>query len=267
MAINSLQSKIGTTDEYMVNEGIALVAPIDSTTDGITGGFRNLGSVADISLSHTFTEVEIKETQTGNGNTAASFITDKEVEITMTLKSFSKENFKLLSLGNSTSLTAATAEAGTQTVSPESYYRIGKLVEASSFVLTDDGGVITYEEGKNYEVADGGYFYIYSEAKQTEKGAAEIISADTVVDYTYNTPDFDQIVGFANNSLNNFFSFDAVNKLTGEHVLIEIPKLSINPSDAIPLLSPDAEATATLTAKCIISKAFPEMGVYRISKK
>ncbi len=266
MAINSLQSKIGTTDEYLVTEGLALLAPID-TTDAISGAFKNVGSVTDLSLSHTFTEVEIKETQTGNGNTAASFITDKEVELTFTIKNFSKENFKLLSLGNSTTLAAATGVTGSATVDPEGYYRVGKLIENGTFVFTDVGAATTYEEGINYDVDDGGFFYIYSTAKQTELNAAAIISAASDVEYTYNTPDFDQIVGFANNSLNNFFSFDAVNKLTGEHVLIEIPKLSINPSDAVPFLSPDAEATATITAKAIISKAYPEMGVYRISKK
>lgn len=266
MAINSLQSKIGTADEYLVSEGLALIAPVDDQ-DAISGAFSNIGSVTECSISNTFTEVEIKETQTGNGLTAASFITDKEAELTLTLKNFSKETLKLLSLGSSVSLAAATGETGTETVDPEGYYRIGKLVEANTFVLTGTGGTPVYEEGKNYEVDAGGFYFIYSEAKQTEKGAAVNIAAATAVEYTFDTPAFDQIKGFDNNVLNNFFSFDAVNKLTGEHVLIEIPKLSINPSDTIPFLSPDAEATATITAKAVISKAYPEMGSYRISKK
>ncbi len=265
MAINSLQSKIGNTDEYLVTEGLAMIAPIDAQ-DQISGAFRNVGSLTDLTISHTFTEVEIKETQTGEGNTAASFITDKEVEVSFTIKDFSAENFQLLSLGDSTAVPAAAGEAGTQTVDPEGYYRIGKLITSSTFVLTDDGATITYEEGKNYEVDDGGYFFIYSEADQTAKSAANIIGAATVVDYTYDVPAQTQVDGFTNNTLNNYFSFDAVNKLTGEHVLVELPKVAINPSDAVPFLSPDAEGTATITAKAIISKAFPDFGSYRVSK-
>lgn len=260
MAINSLQSKIGTTDEYLVTEGLAMIAPLDEQ-DVISGGFENLGSLTDISFSHTFTEVEIKETQTGNGLTAASFITDKEVEVSLTFKSFSAKNLELLSLGSSTINTATTGQTGSQVIGEQGkYYRMGNLVDSSTTapVFTGTGGTPTYVEGTDYEYDDGGYFFVI------EGGA---ITANSEVEYTYDTPEYTDIQAFQNNVLNKFMSFDAVNKLTGEHVLIEVAKLAINPSDAIPFLSPDAEGTATLTAKALVSVAYPDLAPYNVKKK
>ncbi len=260
MAINSLQSHIGTTDEYLVTEGLAMIAPLDDQ-DTISGGFENLGSLTDISFAHTFTEVEIKETQTGNGLTAASFITDKEVEVTLTFKSFSAKNLELLSLGNSTLNAAAVAKTGSQTIGEQGkYYRIGDLIDSSNTapVFTGTGGTPTYVEGTDYQYDDGGYFFV------VEGGA---ITASSEVEYTYDTPEYNDIQAFQNNVLNKFMSFDAVNKLTGEHVLVEVAKLAINPSDAIPFLSPDAEGTATLTGKALISTAYPNIAPYNVKKK
>lgn len=260
MAINSLQSKIGTNDEYLVTEGLAMIANLDDQ-DTISGGFSNLGSLSDISFGHTFTEVEIKETQTGNGLTAASLITDKEVEVTMTFKSFSKENFELLTLGNSTLNAAVTGKTGSQTIGAQGlYYRIGDLIDSSTTapVFTGTGGTPTYVEGTDYEYDDGGYFFVI---------AGGAITADSVVEYTYDTPEYTDIQAFQNNVLNKFITFDAVNKLTGEHVIVEVAKLAINPSDAIPFLSPDAEGTATITGKALISTAYPDIAPYNVKKK
>jgi len=257
---NSLQSQIGTTDEYLVTEGLAMIGQLNEA-DEIVGGLENLGSLADISFGHSFSEVSIKETQTGNGLTAASFITDKEVEVTMTFKSFSKENLELLMLGLTTSVTASTGKTGSQTIGEQGkYYRIGDLIDSSTTPIefTGAGGTPVYVDGTDYKVDDGGYFYVV-------KGGA--ITADSEIEYTYDIPAYADIQAFQSNVLNKFLAFDAVNKLNGQHVQVEVAKLAINPSDAIPFLSPDAEATATLTGKALVSIAYPEIAPYRVKKK
>lgn len=269
-----IQSKIGVgTEDYLVTEGVGSVSSIDAN-DTISSGFRNLGSLTSVNFSHDITELEIKETMTGNGLTTASLVTDKNVEVTLTFKNFSVENYELFTLGNITTVAGApatetnvTAYVNAEGDASYGIFNGGRLIDASTLVITDNAtGAITYEEGKNYE-ADGAGYAIYSVADQTAKGAANIINDSDALDFAYTLEAQKKVQAFQKNSIEKFFSFNGINKITGENISVIIPKLSINPSDGIEFLSPDAEGTTTITAKALTSKAYPDSAPYSISKK
>jgi hypothetical protein len=265
---NGIGDKVASNDKFLVSEGVGAIGLIDGTTDARIGGLTDLGSLTEVSFSHTFSEVEIKETRSGNGNTAASFITDKEVEVTLTFKSFSAQNLVLFTLGDLTAVAAQVAKTGGETVDTEKFYIVDDLVDLTNnaFALTGTGGTPVYEEGKNFEVDSGGMYYIYSEAVQTSKSATVNISDATVVEFTYDVPDYSKIVAFKNNVLNRFFSFNSIDKITGEHIRIDVPKLALNPSDSINFMSPDAEGVTTITAKALVSKTYTDSFPYSIKR-
>jgi hypothetical protein len=260
--------KVASNEKFLVSEGVGLLSLINSSTDAKVGGMRDLGSLTEVSFSHTFSEVEIKETRSGNGNTAASFITDKEVEVTLTFKSFEADNLVLFTLGDLTSIASAVAKTGSQTVDTGWYYQLDDLADFSTnaFVLTGNGGTPVYEEGKNYEIDGSGTFHIYSDSIQTSKGAAVNIADATEVFYTYDVPAYSKVVAFKNNVLNRYFSFNSIDKITGEHIRIDVPKLALNPSDSINFMSPDAEGVTTITAKALVSKTYTDSFPYSIKR-
>lgn len=273
MANKSLAKKIGNQDEYLVAEGTLVVADADASGN-ILSAFRRVGSLAEFSFSHEVDETEIRESESGNSKITETIYNNPTATLTMGLRSFTGPNYNIMTLGNSTDKTAAVAETQTNiTVKAGEVHSVGTIIttDTNPFVMTDNAtGLITYEEGKNYEVGESGLFEIYSEAQQTNLGAANIIDATTgvVVDITYDTPLAEEIQAFQNNVVYKALQFGVVKKSGGqsEEFLVKVPLIAISPSDGISFLSPEDPAVATVTGKCLDSKINPAQSPYVIIK-
>lgn len=255
----NLAAQMGTKDEFLINEGSAYIAFVDEF-DKINTSMFSLESLADVSFSHTYTTLDIKETQSGNGNVALSLPLDKTVEVTLTLKNFSEKTLKLLMLGSSTLNEAATSkEKQIDIYDKDAYYDINELLdESKELIVQNEDKTTDYVLNTDYKYDDSGIIYITADSS---------IEENSVLTLTFDTVEYSNIQAFTQSSLSVYLTFNAISKADGKYSTVKIGKLSINPSDAIPFLSPDAEGTATITGKALVSSAYPELSPYSVKKR
>ena len=265
---NTYAANSGFKDEVAFTEGNLVMADLNSE-DVREEDFNEIGSITEFSFSNTFTETTVKETRTGLGNITNNIITDKETEVTITMKSITAYNLNLALLGSSVEQAAATSQSVTKTLKAGFVYDLGEqLIDSSTIVITDNAtGAITYEEGKNYVVDDSGLIKILTEAQQTAAGAVENITAAGVLsDIAFDSVDSTAVQAFTQNQINKYCVFGGINKVDGKFYKVIVPKLSLQPSDGVGFISPDAETLITVTAKCLTSPAYPTISPFKVIK-
>lgn len=264
---NTFAANSGFQDEVAFTEGNLVMADLNSE-DVREEDFTEIGSITEFSFSNTFTETNVKETRTGKGNITNSIITDNETTLTITMKSITAYNLNLALLGSSTAQ-VVTSQTKTKTLKANFVYDLGdQLIDASSIVIVDTAtGAVTYVENVNYVVDGSGLIKILTEAQQTANGADDIIAAAGVeCEIAFSSIDSTKIQAFTQNSIKKYCVFGGINKVDGKFYKVIVPKLSLQPSDGIGFISPDAETLITVTAKALTSPAYPAASPYSIIK-
>lgn len=99
-------------DRYFSGQGELLIAERDSVT-GLPLGYRPVGNVPDLKITNAPSNLEHKESRTGNRSTDLRLQTELKVGFSFTLENLNKENLALALRGKATSVVGAsvTAEA------------------------------------------------------------------------------------------------------------------------------------------------------------
>lgn len=256
----------GDKDVIAFTEGNLVFADLDE--NGIAGDeFTEVGSLTEFSFSQSFVENEIKETRSGFGNITENFITDKQVEVTLTIQSITAYNLRNAMLGELTENTGGVSATVERSVKGgKTYLLSNEMIDRSTIVVADDATTptVTYELGKNYDLDNTGLLKILPEAIQTARGAATVLpdATPTTVFATFTTVDSSKIQAFKVNTIKKYAVFGGINKVDGKFYKIVVPEFSINPSDTLPFLSPDANQTITITAKALFSSVYPDQSPF-----
>ena len=140
-----------TAESYFYGQGRVSVAVRDPST-GVPGPFRWVGDVSAFSVKLTTTQVEHKESFSGQRALVVSFPNEKAANVDMTLHQIDPDNLSLVLYGATTSTATGTATAeslGATVADGDEIYLANPGV--SALVITDStGSPLTLVAGTDY---------------------------------------------------------------------------------------------------------------------
>ena len=264
--MSTIGKKALVNDEFLKTEGTVVIYNIDANGFKTGKGLR-LGSCESVAIGTTSTLQEYKETQSGLNQTVKTLNTDIQTSLELSLFNINPETLAFLVAGES-EIKAATSDVtfefdalGGDTVDLGS-----NLIDPSTFVLTSGSGpVVTYQEGKNYEIDGSGVVVFYTAAEQTAKGATVVISDTVAVEMTatFDAIKFSAIKAGQLTQVEKYVVFSGYNVITGKYFKLECPKVSFSPSESLGLLQAEA-AAAPISGRVLASTAYPDFSPYSI---
>ena len=163
------------SSEYWSGQGPAFLAELDSNDEPLGSEF--IGDAPAIRPESTPTRVKIKENVTGNRNTAASFISNTDRGVTITLQSTKPEHLKHRLQGDLTVSPAGSVTDEAVTGHHDKFLTLAH-VKCSNLVLTNSAGSTTY-------VANTDYVF------HGDEGMVEILSTGSITDGEALLADYD----------------------------------------------------------------------------
>ena len=264
---NTIGKKALVNDQFLKTEGSVIIYDIDANGFKTGKGLR-LGSCESVAIGTTSTLQEYKETQSGLNQTVKTLNTDIQTTLELSLFNINPETLAFLVAGESEIKAATTGTTFEFDALGGDTVDLGvNLIDASTFVLTSGAGpVITYEEGKNYEVDNSGVVVIYTAAEQTAKGATNVISDTVAVEATatFNSIKLAAIKAGQLTQVEKYVVFSGYNVITGKYFKLECPKVSFAPSESLGLLQAEA-AAAPISGRVLASTAYPDVSPYIIA--
>lgn len=214
---------------YWRGQGPLLMADRDSSSNPT--GLEFVGDLESVSLSPNISRWKVKENVTGAGAIGASGVQETEIGITIGFRSVKPSHLAKI-LQGALSVVAggsATAEAGV--------VHLGKMtalenVKASSVVITNVGGAVTYVLNTDYVVhADEGLIEWLSGGTVTEDLAVEI-------DYDYAAQ---QHVAVNPSNTDKYLVFSGMNTANNDkQQRVELYKVQLDPG-AMDLISDEPQ--------------------------
>lgn len=219
-----------TTTKYFSGQGIVYL------DDGT--GFVDVGNVPELKLTFETSNIEHKESRTGNRLIDLRLTTDKTCTASLTLEGFDPETLKKVMYGTSVTYAAGTAVAETVTAKLGKVVPLGKL-KLSSVVVKDDTDTTTYQLGKNYTInLDAGSLYIMTTAEQTAAAAANMIAADDVLHVVYNHAAQSMVDAFKAAQAEYTLRFEGLNTADSNNpVVVTIPRFRPDPLKELGLIT------------------------------
>jgi hypothetical protein len=223
--------------EYFSGQGNVLASEI---VNNVAVGYRLLGNVSALAISNSVTSFDHRESITGQRAIDLRLTQALDINLAMTVESFTNENIALALFGDVD--TVASAVGATITTPPVLLgfvYPLDKL-NVSNVVVTDNAtGLITYVEGDNYALdAASGSIRVFTAAEQAAAGAANLIAASDVLDV-----EFDHEAQFLINAQTQprpeiALRFEGLNTAKGnEPVVVDIFKFNTDPLAQFNLLN------------------------------
>ncbi len=233
-----------TESKYFSGQGVLLLAARD--TAGEPTGFTPVGNVSELTIGIAVTDLEHKESQTGQR--AIDLILTKDVNVTVkfTMESFNKENMALALYGTSNAVIAGSILVGAPEV-VKGY--VGKWtaltnIKIAAVVVKDSADTITYELGKNYEVnTEAGSIYIYPTATQTSLAAANNITDAEVLHVSYTFAAQDNIEAITSSSAPiRWARFEGLNTADSDKAMVvDIYKMQMKPLAELGLINEELD--------------------------
>ncbi len=236
MQNNSVESK------YYSGQGIVLIGERDPETGKILG-YRNIGNVSSLELTIEVSNLEHKESSTGQRATDKRLTTEQKANIAMTMESIKKENLALALRGD------ASAVVGAAVADEAITAYLGLTVPLANINLdpevaivvkgTGDDAAVTYELNKNYTVNEAvGSINFLTAAEQTAAGAVASIAdgAELVVSYTH--LGFDRVNAMTQGAKAYALRFEGLNTAdTNKPVVVDIFKFESDPLQNLALIN------------------------------
>ncbi len=231
-----------TVTKYFSGQGVVYLAEKDAT--GVLLGFRDVGNVPELKLAFKTSNIDHKESRTGNRLIDMRLATDKTCDATFTLEGFDADTLKTAMFATSVASVAGTVTAESITA------RLGKVVplskiQVSTVVVKGTGAksTTTYVQDKNYTVnLATGSIYIMTAAEQTAAAAvATIADADVLaVDFSYAAQSLTK--AFKDSQKTYTLRFEGLNTASNnEPVVVTIPNFRPDPLKDLSLISNDLQ--------------------------
>ena len=170
--------------EYFSGQGQVLVSDV---VNGLPTGYSILRNIAALSITNDLTSFDHRETSTGQRGIDLRLTQTLDINVNMTMESFTSENIALALYGDVAASASSTGEVlDSPAVLLGKVYSLG-FIRTENLVVTDKAtGLITYTEGENYRWDDeAGSVYIMTAAEQAAAGGAETIAADDLLIFTF----------------------------------------------------------------------------------
>lgn len=225
----------GVVDRYFSGQGELLIAGRDATT-GKPTGFRPLGNVSELKLTMAPTNLEHKESRSGNRSTDLRLQTELKVGFSFILENLNKENLALATRGT------ATAKAGAA-VTGEALKFYKGLVMGLKYAKVS---AVTVKKGATSLVAYVNDATPYDYKLNANMGSFEFAGTpttaglvdgdDLTVDYTYAAQDV--VEALTEGAKDYFLRFEGLNTAdANEPVIVEVFRASADPLKELSLIS------------------------------
>lgn len=223
-------------DKYFSGQGNLSIGRIG--TDGKPLGLRQLGNVPELKISIAVTNVEHKESRTGQRSIDKRLATETKVGVSFTLENFSKENLALVQRG-----TISEVAAGTATHEATKFYAGASMplefIKVSAVVVeTASVALVPYvddETDYDYRVdSETGMLYF---APATDLATGTLADGDALtVSYTYAKQVAIESLTAA--SFDYYLRFDGLNTADeNSPVVVEVFRFSGDPLKELSLIS------------------------------
>jgi hypothetical protein len=245
--------------EYFSGQGVVMLGTRE--TDGSPAGLRPVGTVRDMTLNVTTTELTEKETQTGARGAELTLTTEVNVALSMTLKSLDKENLALATLGGNTDKIAGTVTDQSVKLTGELYMPLN-FINVSAVVVTDSLGATTYVVETDYKVDE------QSGLIQRVEGGAITTGDIVLVDFAYASQSVIE-AQTSSQSPDRWVRFNGLNTANGDKpVVIDFFKVNTAPLSNLALITDDT-AGLELSMSVLFDSLRPsaESNYYRIIKQ
>jgi len=213
--------------EYFVGNGVVYVKPYGSTTEGWT----QVGDTQRFAIEISQDFIDIYESCTGNRNIAAHVVNQTDWNFVVETLSFSKANLARALYG-----TPSAVVGGTVTGEDAVFGAVGdayftKHPGISAVVVKQASTTLTLNT--DYTVDAGtGVITLISAANLTG-------SAPYTLDVDYTYAGYDKVAGGTQIMKDYSFKLAGINKVTGKNVVVTIPRVALNMSEATEFLGTD----------------------------
>ena len=230
-----MPSNIQVENYTYSGQGIVLMAERDNS--GNPKGFRSIGNVNDLSISLEVSNVELKESYTGQRSVLKQLRTETKANVKMTLSSLDRHNLALGLFGKDAIIPAGNINALSKIAYLDSTIPLNHL-QISKVVVKNKGGT-AFEENKNYTVnIETGSINLLSTEEQTKRSATKAIveGEELKIDYDY----ADQILidALVSGQPERYLRFEGLNTAeANKPVVVEVFRLAINPLQNLALIN------------------------------
>jgi hypothetical protein len=219
--------------------------------DGNSTGFRHIGAVDALSVTHSVEKLTKKNPMDGARGTYKEVITGSEAELSMTLTEFDNENLALAMLGVVSNFTqsAATLTDNATVVNGGDAIELGKWYDLGRLGMT----AVSFEQGGPALTVDVDYTFVAETGmvKFLTTGAATAVA--TTISATVpaiTAGQRKQIHGLAAGSIQGALRFvGASNQAAGPRQMLDVWKVNLSPDGELPFLS---EEFATFNVKGVV---------------
>lgn len=228
---------------YYSGQGTLYVAERDS--NGAALGFRSVGNVPKLEISIEISKFEHKESMSGQRATDLTIVQEKKGTFSMTMEDMAPANLAMAMWGETQ--TVAQATGVTETGKARLGYRMPlQYPKVSNVVVKDSTGATTYEFGtsptdpnsKNGWIdEEHGSYYVFTATEQSSKGAAATIADGDDLQFTYDHDANTIVHAFTKTSQERWMRFEGLNTITGNPVIVDIFKASLDPLNGYGLIN------------------------------
>lgn len=235
--------------------------PVDEKGN-IIGKAFSLGLIDGIEATFEATKIDLFSALNGTRSKFHTVTTEKNGTISLTFRNFNAKNMSLYTYGDLSTQAVNATKTETVKVWTDAFVKLGAIPSAITSVTF---GSDVLEEGKNYEISQGGVLYFYSEDEQTTKGATEVIpDAETAVDVVvvYASKEFKRIEAFTKDSVRLRLFYNGVNTADGNdnEISAVFHLVELDPT-TVPFASTEDFGSATVTGSLLSARAIEGVGL------
>lgn len=245
----------------LYTNGTLYAQPVNERGE-IIGKAFSLGLLDGIEASFEATKIDLFSSLTGARSKFHTVTTEKNGTISLTFRNFNAKNMSLYTYGDISTEAVNATKTETIKVWTDSFVKLSAIPSAITSVTYDSD---VMEEGKNYEISQGGVLYFYSAAEQTAKGATNVIPDDdesveaTVV---YASKEFKRIEAFTKDSVRLRLFYNGVNTADGnENEISAVFHLVELDPTTVPFASTEDFGSATVTGSLLAARAVEGSGL------
>lgn len=246
-------------NKYYSGQGSLYVAERDPVS-GAPRGFIPLGNVPELTISIETTQVDHKESESGNRLIDLVLVTEKKGTFSFNIESLNLDNLALGFWGSNTAVVAGTvAEPNPEIVTIQQgdvgvRYAL-QHPKVSTVVVKDETGVTTYVAGTDYSIdADNGVIVVLAGGAI----ATDVTAGDTILEVTYAYAGYSKLDAFTDVvPPERWLRFEGINTVDGKKVIVDLFRAQFAPLTDYGLINEEL-GSGTLSGQLLADTLRPD---------
>lgn len=213
-----------------------------------------LGAISSALMSSEIQKIEFKNNK---NETSKTYITEKNVKLTLNMKSFHVENYAKYAYADLLQENAVIGYTMSGTVSLGNSFIVDGII-SGNVVIKDSTDTTTYVEGDDYRVSNGSIEWM-DNGSMTEGQDFNL---------TYDKAAVDVLEGLVKENLELWLTFDAVNvSEQSQPVKTDFYKCSFSPASQLQILNKEEYGEISIEVDCLASDYIYGAGKSKIFKQ